>query len=289
LSHELIKSFLDYLWVERGLSSHTIEAYRSDLAQYVKWLKGDILKVDSSLVGRYVANLREKGCRPPTITRKLSAIRMFYKFLDAEGKSNHNPLEGVTSPRAGRKIPDYLSLREVERLLDSPSSRDSFRVRDKAILEVLYGTGLRISELVNLNISDVDLTHEWVKVLGKGSKERIVPLGRKASQCIRVYLRERGVKKDSKAPLFCNRYDGRISRQACWKAIKKYAQRTGVAKRISPHILRHSFATHLLARDADLRSVQELLGHSNIGTTQIYTHITQERLKRVYKKYHPRA
>lgn len=289
MPQELIKSFLDYLWVERGLSSHTIQAYRSDLTQYVKWLKRDILKVDSSLIGRYVANLRENGCGSPSIARKLSAIRMFYKFLDIEGKSNHNPLEGVISPRAGRKIPNYLSLTEVERLLNSPSSSDLFRTRDKAILEVLYGTGLRISELVNLNISDLDLSHRWVKVLGKGSKERIVPLGRKACQCIRAYLREREIKKGEETPLFYNRYGKRISRQACWKAVKKYAQRAGITKRISPHTLRHSFATHLLARDADLRSVQELLGHSNIGTTQIYTHITQERLKRVYKKYHPRA
>jgi len=289
LPEELIRSFLDYLRVERGLSSHTIEAYRSDLTQYVKWLKKDVLQVDHSLIGKYVATLREKGCGSPSIARKLSAIRMFYKFLNIEGKSDRNLLEGITSPRSGRKIPSYLSLREVERLLDAPSSSDLCGTRDKAILELLYGAGLRISELVNLNISDLDLRHRWVRVLGKGSKERIVPVGRKACQCIRVYLREREIKKGEEVPLFCNRYGKRISRQACWKAIKKYAQRAGITKRISPHTLRHSFATHLLARDADLRSVQELLGHSNIGTTQIYTYITQERLRRVYKKYHPRA
>jgi len=288
LSGELIESFLDYLKVERGLSPHTIEAYKTDLNQYARWLRRDILMVDSSLIGEYVGELR-KGCKPSSITRKLSAIRMFYKFLCSEGKADDNPLEEVISPRAGRKIPHYLTLKEVERLLNAPCGDGLLVIRDRAVLEVLYGAGIRISELVGLNVSDLNLREGWIRVLGKGSRERMVPLGRKACQCIRRYLRRRGAKQVEDSFLFCNRYGGRISRQACWKIVKKYARRAGIDKEISPHTLRHSFATHLLSRDADLRSVQELLGHSNIGTTQIYTHITQERLKRVYKKYHPRA
>jgi len=288
LSGELIESFLDYLKVERGLSPHTIEAYKTDLNQYVRWLRRDILRVDSSLIGEYVAELR-KRCKPSSITRKLSAIRMFYKFLCSEGKADDNPLEEVISPRAGRKIPRYLTLKEVERLLNAPCGDGLLVIRDRAVLEVLYGAGIRISELVGLNVSDLNLREGWIRVLGKGSRERMVPLGRKACQCIRRYLRRRGAKEVEERFVFCNRYGGRISRQACWKAVKKYARMAGIDKEISPHTLRHSFATHLLSRDADLRSVQELLGHSNISTTQIYTHITQERLKRVYKKYHPRA
>jgi len=288
LLSQLIESFFDHLEVERGLSPHTIKAYRNDLKQYARWLKVDILKADSSLIGQYVSELR-KRYGPSSIARKLSAIRMFYRFLHSEGKGSGNPLEDITSPRPGRKIPRYLSLKEVERLLSAPSGNTLLEIRDRAILEVLYGAGLRISELVNLNLSDLKLKQGWIRVLGKGSKERIIPLGKKACQWVRRYLRARGTGEGEDGPLFCNRYGERISRQSCWKMIKKYARKAGINKEMSPHTLRHSFATHLLSRDADLRSVQELLGHSNISTTQIYTHITQERLRRVYKKYHPRA
>jgi len=285
---EIASSFLNYLSIERGLSPHTIDAYRRDLFQYTRWLKKDIVEVNSSLLGRYISELR-KGYAPSSISRKISVIRMFYRFLNMEGETEHNPLDEITSPRLGRKIPTFLSEREVEHLLDAPSPDSLYGIRDKAILEVLYGAGLRISELVNLDVNDLNLSKGWVKVLGKGSKERIIPLGRKACYWIRSYLRERKREDKKKGPLFCNRYGKRISRQSCWKTVKKYALKAGITKRISPHTLRHSFATHLLSRDADLRSVQELLGHTNISTTQIYTHITQERLKKVYKKYHPRA
>mgnify|MGYP001067478072 CR=1 FL=1 len=286
---EIVSSFLNYLSIERGLSPHTIDAYRRDLFQYTRWLKKDITEVDSSLLGRYISELRGKGYTPSSISRKISVIRMFYRFLNMEGKIEHNPLDEITSPRLGRKIPAFLSEREVERLLDAPSPDSLYGIRDKAILEVLYGAGLRISELVNLDVNDLNLSKGWIKVLGKGSKERIIPLGRKACYWIRSYLREKKREDKKRGPLFCNRYGKRISRQSCWKTVKKYALKAGITKRISPHTLRHSFATHLLSRDADLRSVQELLGHTNISTTQIYTHITQERLKKVYKKYHPRA
>jgi len=288
LSQGLVKSFLDYLKIERGLSSNTIDAYTRDLSQYVKYLPEGVLEVDSTLIGKYVGRLQEEGLKNCSISRKLSVIRMFYKFLHLEGKSDYNPLEEISSPKRGRKIPSYLSFREIELLLEAPSPTNIYGIRDKAILEVLYGAGLRISELTNLDIMNVDLKKGWVRVMGKGSRERIVPLGSQACLWVKKYLQERNLKQ-GKPALFCNRYGERISRQSCWKIIKKYAQKAGISKKISPHTLRHSFATHLLSGDADLRSVQELLGHINITTTQIYTHITQERLKKVYKKYHPRA
>lgn len=289
MEENLLDIFLDYLSVERGLSPNTIDAYRRDLLQYRDWLRGDILRVDSTLVGEYVARLKEKGCALSSIGRKLSVIRTFYRFLYMEGKIDHNSLEEISLPRRGRKIPTYLSEKEVDLLLNTPLLNSLYGIRDRAILEVLYGAGLRISELVGLNIDDLNPRGGWIKVLGKGSRQRIVPLGQKAHFWIRKYLREKGKEKREKVPLFCNRYGERISRQTCWAIIKKYAERAGLTKQISPHTLRHSFATHLLSRDADLRVVQELLGHSNIDTTQIYTHISQERLRKVYKKYHPRA
>ncbi len=288
MSPGLVKSFLDYLKIERGLSPNTIDAYTRDLSQYVKYLPKGVLEVDSTLIGKYVGRLQEEGLKNCSISRKLSVIRMFYKFLHLEGKSDYNPLKEISSPKRGRRIPSYLSFREIELLLEAPSSNNLYGIRDKAILEVLYGAGLRISELTNLNIMDVDLKKGWVRVMGKGSRERIVPLGSQACRWVKKYLQERNLEQ-GKSALFCNRYGERISRQTCWKIIKKYAQKAGISKKISPHTLRHSFATHLLSGDADLRSVQELLGHINITTTQIYTHITQERLKKVYKKYHPRA
>jgi len=289
LSRNSIESFIDYLTIERGLSPNTLQAYRRDLCQFRDWLKKEFLQVDSALIGNYLATLRKKGNKSSTLNRKLSVMRMFYKFLYTEGKTDHNPVEGVSSPRLGRKIPSFLSEKEVEALLEAPPIDEQYGSRDRAILEVVYGAGLRISELINLNLTDLNLKGGWVKVLGKGSKERIVPLGREACRWVRIYLRKRRIETTDKLSLFCNRYGKRLSRQACWKIIKKYSQKAGITKKISPHTLRHSFATHLLSRDADLRFVQELLGHTNISTTQIYTHITQERLKKVYKKYHPRA
>jgi len=206
--------------------------------------------------------------------------------------TNTQLLPGVISShrsRPRRRIPSFLSEEEVEALLEAPLVYDDYGIRDRAILEVMYGSGLRISELVNLSPSDLNLEGGWVKVLGKGSKERIVPLGRQACRALRLYLGKREIETTRPQPLFYNRYGKRLSRQSCWKIVKKYAKKIGLTKRTSPHTLRHSFATHLLFHDADLRSVQELLGHSLLSTTAIYTHITSERLKNVYKKCHPRA
>ncbi len=290
MSHPLARSFLDYLQFERGLSPHTISAYRRDLFQFMTWIGNDVAKVDSAQIGKFLGILREKGYQPSSISRKLSTVRMFYKFLRLEGKVNRSPLEGITAPRLGRKLPVYLSEKEISDLLSVPSTKGSLLdLRDKAILEVLYGGGLRISEAVNLDISDLNLKGGWVRVMGKGAKERMVPLGRVACRWVKTYLKARGEEADVRAALFCNRYGMRLSRQTCWKVIKKWAKRARINKVVFPHTLRHSFATHLLSRDADLRFIQEMLGHSNVSTTQIYTFVTEERLKRIYKKYHPRA
>lgn len=289
MSRILISSFLDHLRVERGLSENTLLSYKRDLYQFLKWLNCNLKDVDSKILGKYIRYLKDKGLSSSSISRKLSSIRMLYKFLLAEGVIKVDPLQDITSPRRERKIPAYLSFKEVQDLLEAPSVDSFIGLRDKALLETLYATGIRISELTGLNRSDVNLKSGWLKVKGKGSRERMVPLGREAIRWIRGYLKERGRGEGLDSPLFCNRYGKRISRQSCWKIVKKYARKAGIEKAISPHTIRHSFATHLLSREADLRSVQELLGHVNISTTQIYTHITQERLKRIYKMYHPRA
>ena len=193
MSRNSIEPFIDYLSIERGLSPNTLQAYRRDLCQFRDWLKKEFLQVDSALIGNYLATLREKGNKSRTLNRKLSVVRMFYKFLYTEGKIDHNPVEGVSSPRLGRKIPSFLSEKEVEALLEAPSVDEEYGSRDRAILEVVYGAGLRISELVNLNLTDLNLKGGWVKVLGKGSKERIVPLGREACRWVRIYLRTRRI------------------------------------------------------------------------------------------------
>jgi len=272
----LIDSFLEHLRVERGLAGNTVYSYKRDLEQFKKWLNHDLKEVNSRVMGEYIGNLREKGLSSSSISRKLSVVKMFYRYLLAEGIIGEDPTQSITAPRRGRKIPSYLSLALLG-------------LRDKALLEFLYATGLRISELTSLNIGQVNLNTGWLKVRGKGYRERMVPLGGEAIKWMNKYLRERNEEKNRTSPLFCNRYGKRLSRQSCWKIVKKYARKAGINKVISPHTLRHSFATHLLSAEADLRSVQELLGHVNISTTQIYTHITQERLKKIYKKYHPRA
>lgn len=288
----LAESFFEHLQVERGLSDNTIYSYKNDLKHFKQWLTSknyDFENVDSRIISEYVSSLRKKGLSSSSISRKLSVLKIFYRYLLTEGIMDEDPTQNLTAPRRGRKIPSYLSLEEVEALLAAPCVDSLFGLRDKALLELLYATGLRISELTSLNISQVNLNAGWVKVKGKGYRERMVPLGEEAIRWIRKYLKEKDQGGKRTSPLFCNRYGERISRQSCWKIVKKYARKAGINKIISPHTLRHSFATHLLSGEADLRSVQELLGHVNISTTQIYTHITQERLKRVYKRYHPRA
>lgn len=293
---ELVESFLNYLSVERSLSNNTIAAYRRDLAKYVSCLeKSGVNSLSQSTrkdISDFMFSLKDGGLNASSIARNLAAIKVFYRFLVRERILKVDPSSLLDSPRLWKRIPDTLSFREVEDLLKGPSLRQTQGIRDRAILEVMYATGMRVSEAVNLKVTDVNLDAGFARCIGKGSKERIVPLGRQAIAALRRYLEEARPKllKKSQAEtiLFLSRLGKRVSRQSFWKIIKAYARKARIKKDIRPHTLRHSFATHLLEGGADLRSVQEMLGHADISTTQIYTHIDKNRLKLIHKTYHPR-
>jgi len=292
---ELIDSFLNYISVERGLSNNTIISYREDLNTYIDFLEGrhiDALsKINKNDITNFMFSQKDRGLAANSVARRLAAIRMFHRFLARERISKNDPTTLIDSPKLWKKIPDSLTLTEVEALIASPNIRDKQGVRDKAILETLYATGMRVSEAVNLRKDNVNLDIGFLRCIGKGDKERVIPLGSKAVSSIKRYLevsRPVFLKGKQSENLFLNRFGKKISRQSFWKLIKKYAREAKIKKPIRPHILRHSFATHLLERGADLRSVQEMLGHSNISTTQIYTHINRDRLKAVHKQFHPR-
>lgn len=294
-----IEDFINYLKVERGLSLNTCVAYESDLLQYLSFLKKNkIQSLDSKKIDvvDYLTYLR--GLTPSSISRKVASIKSFYRFMEIEKLINFNPTLHLESPYtkswATIKLPKFLTYKEVELLLNQPDVTKVIGLRDKAILEFMYATGSRVSEVVSLNVNQINLEIGFANILGKGSKERIVPIGKIALRCIGEYL-NRGrpllIKNGNQIErLFLNWRGKEITRQAIWKIIiKKYARECGIKKEISPHTLRHSFATHLLSNDADLRSVQEMLGHANITTTQIYTHINHARLKTLHAKYHPRG
>ncbi|MFH1339133.1 MAG: site-specific tyrosine recombinase XerD [Candidatus Omnitrophota bacterium] len=290
-----IDIFISYLSVERGLSRNTIVSYRRDLEDYLDYLRGQKVnsldKADRSRISDFMYGLKKLGLNANSIARKLAAIKSFYRFLVREKILKQDPTSLMESPKLWRKIPDTLSLQEVENLIAQPDLRKKGGIRDRAILELLYATGMRVSELTQLKIQDVNLDVGFVRCLGKGNKERIVPLGRKAIEWLSKYIKNERpyfLKKASTEALFLTRLHKRISRQSIWKMFKRYARRARIRKEIHPHILRHSFATHLLERGADLRSVQEMLGHSDISTTQIYTHINKDRLRMIHKKFHPR-
>lgn len=292
---ELIDTFLNYLSVERGLSNNTIIAYRKDLDSYIGFISNRhvnaLSKITKNDITNFMMNQKDKGISANSIARRLAAIRMFHRFLARERILKSDPSSLIDSPKLWKKIPDTLSLNEVEALLAQPDIRDRQGVRDKAMLEVLYATGMRVSEIVNLKSDDVNLDIGFLRCIGKGDKERIIPLGKKAINSIKRYLgisRPHFLKTKESNFLFLSRLGKKLSRQSVWKIMKRYAKLARIKKPIRPHILRHSFATHLLERGADLRSVQEMLGHSNISTTQIYTHINKERLKTIHKMYHPR-
>lgn len=293
---ELVESFLNYLSVERSLSNNTIAAYRRDLNKYISCLeKSRISALSQSTrkdISDFMFRLKDNGLNASSIARNLAAIKVFYRFLVRERILKVDPSSLLDSPRLWKRIPDALSSQEVEDLLKGPSLRQTQGVRDRAILEVMYATGMRVSEAVNLKLTDVNLDAGFARCIGKGSKERIVPLGKQAIAALRRYLEEARPKllKKSQAEtiLFLSRLGKRVSRQSFWKIIKAYARKARIKKNIRPHTLRHSFATHLLEGGADLRSVQEMLGHADIATTQIYTHIDKNRLKLIHKTYHPR-
>lgn len=288
--------FLHYLAVEKGLSQNTLEAYSHDLNRFFDHLqkrgtKGieEITKLD---LREFLLFLKREGRSSKTIARHLVSLRVFFRFLTEESVLNANPAEEIDSPKLAKTLPEILSLEEVVRLIEQPPTGVPQGMRDRAMLELLYATGLRVSELVRLRMSHLHLEPGYVLLYGKGSKERIVPIGLEAIRWIRSYLQEARGKllKGRDSPyLFVNRLGRPISRQHFWKIIKRHGRNAGIRKRITPHLLRHSFASHLLERGADLRSVQLMLGHVDIATTQIYTHVRGERLKKIHRQYHPRG
>ncbi|MFC1646630.1 site-specific tyrosine recombinase XerD [Candidatus Omnitrophota bacterium] len=292
---DLIDIFLNYLSVERGLAQNTISSYQRDLLRYDRFLRStnvvDVNKIDKEDIRSYLVYQKEKDLSSSTIARSLVAIRLFHRFLLREKLALKDPTDVIDSPKLWKKIPNALSFSEIEKLLSSPDTKKKKGIRDKAILETMYAAGLRVSELTNLRVEDVNLDAGFIRCLGKGRKERVVPLGRAATVSIKRYLknsRQKFLKKKIAKYLFLNHSGARISRIYIWKLIKEYAKQARIKNPIKPHVLRHSFATHLLEGGADLRSVQEMLGHANISTTQVYTHINRGRLKTIHKKFHPR-
>lgn len=282
-----IDKFIRYLEIEKNYSQHTALNYRLDLEDFAKfWGESPLEKIDYLSLRKYLATLKEKNLGSRTVNRRLSALRSFFKFLTREGFLKVNPITSISSPKQDKHLPQFLTEEEVIRLIDTALPQDEKGLRDRAILETFYSTGIRISELVGLDDNDMDIISGVAKVMGKGKKERIVPIGERAIEAIRAYLANR--KKQASA-IFLNKNGSRITTRGVRNIVGKYLRLAGIKQGVSPHTLRHSFATHLLNRGADLRSVQELLGHVNLSTTQIYTHLTTDRLKAVYSKAHPRA
>ena len=284
-------SFFTFLYVEKGLSKNTVDAYKNDLKDFLSWLNKiniqDYKKVTETEINEYVAHLFKNGLKSTSVNRKISTLRSFYLFLIKKQLISLSPLSEVITPKKEQYLPSSMSEDEVEQLLQSPNIELDIETRDKAMIEMLYATGMRISELINLKMIDIDIERSVLKVLGKGSKERLVPFGEKASDSLSYYLKKR--KKSSAKEVFLSNRGKKMTRTGFWQRIKIYLSREGLKDTISPHTLRHAFATHLLNRGADLRSVQLLLGHSDLSTTQIYTHIAKQRLGEVLKKHHPRG
>jgi len=291
-----VDEFINYLAVERGLSKNTLESYGRDIRQFSEYLKErkiDLLpETNRGTIVQYLNSLKSHGREMSTVSRNLAAIKAFFQYLSRENYISRDPAMNMESPKLEKKLPRVLTVQEVELLLQQPNPLLPAGLRDKAMLELLYATGTRVSELISLSMADINLDLGYVKCYGKGSKERIVPFGSIAARCIGDYLnkgRQKMVRLRKSDALFVNQHGRQMTRQGFWKIIKKYAEVAQIEKEITPHTLRHSFATHLLENGADLRSVQEMLGHADIATTQIYTHITNKHLKEVYDKTHPRA
>jgi len=296
---KLSLDFVAKLEHEKGFSEHTLRAYHKDLLQFDNFLKAEkrssLESVNHLLLRRFLAVLRSKNYSKTTIARKLASIRSFFKFLIREGELVANPFEMLRTPKQDKKLPHFLSITEVDVLLKTPDSSTVMGLRDMAIMETLYSTGIRVSELVGLDEGSIDFIAGMIKVQGKGKKERLVPIGSPAIKAINEYIDSKSMskKKEEKSvsrsePLFLNKYGGRLTARSVARSLDKYLKASGINLLTSPHTFRHSFATHLLDKGADLRSVQEMLGHSSLSTTQVYTHITTERLKNVYDKAHPR-
>ena len=292
----VIEAFLDTLWVEHGLSENTLSAYRNDLLGLSRWLSTlavNITEARRDHLLDYLSYRVQQGSMPRTSARLLSSIRRFYRYLVRQGAVQKDPSAQIEFPKLGRPLPETLTEEEIERLLTAPNVEKAHGVRDRAMLEVLYACGLRVSELVGLTLNQVNLNHGVIRVMGKGNKERLIPFGEQASDWISKFVHEaRADLLKSNQPcdaLFITNRGAAMTRQAFWHLIKKHAKRVGITKHLSPHTLRHAFATHLLNHGADLRVVQMLLGHSDLSTTQIYTHVAQARLQELHRKHHPRG
>jgi len=293
---EMLQYFINYLSVEKGLANNTLESYRRDLDKFFSFLKREglenIKETSTHIISLYLVELRKMGLASSTITRNLSSIRSFYQFLLRDQLISEDPSKELDTPKTEKKLPQVISSREVELLLSQPQATEPTGKRDKAMLELLYASGIRVSELISLNVYDVNLKMGFLRCDGKGGKERMIPLGSIAIQCLQEYLkhaRPQILKQSEEKALFINQQGKRLTRQGFWKILKKYARKAGITVKITPHTLRHSFATHLLENGADLRSVQEMLGHADISTTQIYTQVTRKKIKEIYNKTHPRA
>ncbi|MDQ1145182.1 integrase/recombinase XerD [Bacillus sp. SORGH_AS 510] len=293
-----LKDFMHFLIVEKGLAKNTIVSYERDLKSYLHYLRNvesilDLNEVQRIHIVHFLGFLKEQGKSSKTLARHIASVRAFHQFLLRDKATDQDPSVLIETPRLEKTLPKVLSLQEVEILLDTPKQNDHFGIRDKAMLELLYATGIRVSELISLDLDNVHLTMGFVRCIGKGNKERIIPIGRTASEALKIYLeqgRPHFVSKETREQaLFLNHQGKRLTRQGFWKILKKLTKEAGIEKDLTPHTLRHSFATHLLENGADLRAVQEMLGHADISTTQIYTHVTKTRLKDVYSKFHPRA
>ena len=286
-----LRSFFNFLIIEKGLSKNTVKAYETDIKGFIKWINKNnqqsLLNIKESSVNRYISYLFSLKLKSSSVNRKISSLKSFYLFLLKKRLIRYSPFSEVISPKQEKYLPASMSEKEVEKLLNSPDVSKDIEQRDKAMIEMLYATGMRISELVNLKITDIDMNRSVIKVMGKGSKERLIPFGESASEALFNYLK---IRKDSSSKeVFISNRGRKITRVAFWQRIKVYLLRENLKISISPHTLRHAFATHLLNRGADLRSVQLLLGHSDLSTTQIYTHIAKQRLGDVLKKHHPRG
>jgi integrase/recombinase XerD len=291
----LILSFLAYIRIEKGLAENTVLAYRRDLLKFADFVAKNHLEAErivrSNLVD-YLSSLYQRRLDSRSVGRHLASLRQFFRFLCAEGIIRDDPALNIESPRFRHSLPSFLSIEEVERLLAQPDAKTVGGLRDKAMIELMYSTGLRVSELCGLRVSDLEMQVGCLRCLGKGNKERLVPVGRSALALVQEYLRDSRPKllgDKTSANLFLSRIGTPMNRIAFWRMLSAYGRKAGLRMRLKPHMLRHSFATHLLDRGADLRSVQMMLGHADITTTQIYTHVVEERLKQVYKAHHPRA
>ena len=284
-----IDKFLRYLDIERNASPHTLLNYRLDLVQCRNFLQQPWDDVTHLSLRRYLAQMKQAALSKRTIARRLAALRSFFRFLCREGLLKDNPAVAISTPKLERRLPVFLTEGDVGKLLEAPSGAGAWPLRDRAILETLYSTGMRVSELVGLRLEDVDMIGGTTKVLGKGKRERLTPIGEPALRAIQAYLHERPKQASAGGAVFVSRRGTRLSARSVQRVIGKWMKHLSIAQHVSPHTLRHSFATHLLNRGADLRSVQELLGHLNLSTTQIYTHVSTERLKAVYDRAHPRA